>query len=106
MDVSLTPALEALRAEATELARAWRGRAIPEDSWLVGHSAEFSKPRPLTRNAARTRNSPATISAAPRPNAFGNVACGAAVGSVADSSAVARGIIVTRLDPGLAVLPP
>jgi alkylation response protein AidB-like acyl-CoA dehydrogenase len=43
MEFSLPPELEGLRAEARALAAEWRPRVdIPEDSWIVGMSRQFS----------------------------------------------------------------
>src|SRR5581483_11522578 len=44
MDFDLPPELDALRDEATALAREWTAHTpFPEDSWMVGHDAAFAK---------------------------------------------------------------
>jgi alkylation response protein AidB-like acyl-CoA dehydrogenase len=44
MDFAMAPELEALRAEATAVALEAAKRApFPEDSWIVGHDAEFTR---------------------------------------------------------------
>src|SRR5262245_55574792 len=44
MDFSVPPELDALRDEATALGLEWGARSpFPEDSWIVGHDAEFAK---------------------------------------------------------------
>ena len=44
MDFDLPPELEALAAEARDLAAEWRTRTpFPEDSWIVGHDEAFAK---------------------------------------------------------------
>jgi alkylation response protein AidB-like acyl-CoA dehydrogenase len=44
MDFAMAPELEALRAEATAVAvEAAKRSPFPEDSWIVGHDAEFTR---------------------------------------------------------------
>jgi alkylation response protein AidB-like acyl-CoA dehydrogenase len=44
MDFALPDELDALQTEATTLARDWTANTpFPEDSWMVGHDAEFAK---------------------------------------------------------------
>lgn len=42
VDFAFDDDLRALAAEAEVVAAAWAG-AVPEDSWMVGHSPEFSR---------------------------------------------------------------
>src|SRR5438445_5521896 len=44
MDFALPDELQALHDDATQVAlKATAGRDFPEDSWIVGHDAEFAK---------------------------------------------------------------